>query len=168
VPSLRQPRATPITVPLTLLLLACTETDAPTWHGDVAPILAERCVTCHQSDAIGPLPLDGYARVHALSDEVVAAPLDRRMPPYGVDASGQCGTFVDPAGLSETELDTLANWLAADAPEGEGTGFPTVPQLPQLARIERTVDLGVDPRRRPPPTSTAASGWTRNSTRACS
>ncbi len=128
-------------------LLACTgsTTDAPpTWHDDVAPIVADRCASCHQSGQIGPFPLDDQDVAESLAEEIVDAALSRRMPPYGVDAGGTCGTFQDPAWLGDAELDTLADWLAADAPVGAEQPFPDVPAQPTLARVDLTLDLGVE------------------------
>ncbi|MBM4360537.1 MAG: cytochrome c, partial [Deltaproteobacteria bacterium] len=65
----------------------------PTYHGDIAPLLAEHCVTCHESGGIGPFPLDNYADVASAAALVKKVTGSRTMPPFLADNSDECHTF---------------------------------------------------------------------------
>jgi hypothetical protein len=107
--------------------------DAPTFYGDVAPILARHCATCHQKGGIAPFELIAYtdAKPQAAAIEVVTQ--NRTMPPFLPDNSGACATYRDAMWLSDAELATLAAWADAGAPEGDpALGLPELPHLPTL------------------------------------
>jgi hypothetical protein len=143
-----------------ILLAACddggeTPTPAPqelTYHRDNAPLYERHCTGCHTEGGIAPFRLDEYepARLRAsLAAELTA---DRVMPPFGVDASGECNTFQDARWLTDEEIDTIARWAAAGAPEGDpadrpapvGNGGPTLGGTIVSARMARAYE--------PPPT----------------
>ena len=42
--------------------------DAPTWHGEVAPIVAEHCGSCHAPDGVAPFDLQDYGTASAMAD----------------------------------------------------------------------------------------------------
>lgn len=92
---------------------------APTYHADIAPILAARCVSCHRNGAIAPFALDGYEEARAQGAAAKAAVVERRMPPVQVDASGDCGRFAGLAWLDDAEIDLVARWVDAGMAEGD-------------------------------------------------
>jgi hypothetical protein len=80
-----------------------------------------RCASCHRPD--GPafsLLTYGDARpwARAISEEV----LERRMPPWG--AVKGFGEFRNEQSLTQTELETLAQWVDGGAPEGDAEDLP--------------------------------------------
>jgi hypothetical protein len=112
---------------------APVEGDAPTFYGDVAPILARNCVTCHQEGGIAPFKLIEYAEVKPLAGSIKVATQNRTMPPFLPDNSGACATYHDAMWLSDADLATLAAWADAGAPEGNpALGLPALPELPTL------------------------------------
>lgn len=124
---------------------AAEEPSAPTWHRDVAPLVAQRCWGCHAEGGIGPVSLDTYASAAPLASLIAHVTAERTMPPFAADASGACGTFRDASWLSDEELATLAAWAEAGAPEGEPTGAPPArPEPAALARVDLTLDPGVE------------------------
>lgn len=116
----------------------------PTYHADVAPILAERCGSCHVEGGIAPFSLGSYEDAAPRAPSIKAAVLERRMPPWGIDGSGACGTFADSRWLSDNELSILADWSDAGAPEGAALPPPEPPRPDSLASIGATLDIGVD------------------------
>ena len=56
----------------------------------------------------------------------------RTMPPFAVDNSGSCHTYKDARWLTDDELDLIAAWDAAGAPEGDGTPTGVATVLPSL------------------------------------
>ena len=61
----------------------------------------------------------------AIRDEV----LERRMPPWG--AVKGFGEFRYDPSLSETDIETIANWVEGGAPNGEEAYLPAPPMLSQ-------------------------------------
>ena len=121
------------------------EADGPTWHQDVAPIVYEHCASCHQADQIGPFDLTEYANAAPWGPAMAAETAARRMPPFGADNSGECGEWRDARWLSEAEIATIGDWVAASMPEGTPPEEPlTVPEPDRLTAPDMTVDIGVD------------------------
>jgi peroxiredoxin len=92
--------------------------NAPTYTRDVAPILKEHCVHCHQKGDIGQWSMDGYGTVKNNSAMMVEVLLERRMPPW--DPDPDYGHFTLANRLSRDEVQTLISWSKAGAPRGEG------------------------------------------------
>ena len=47
--------------------------ETPTWHDDVAPILARHCQRCHEEGGIAPFPLMSFAQSQPLSALIAAS-----------------------------------------------------------------------------------------------
>ena len=96
-----------------------TDPDRPgpetaTYYQDVAPILANNCVSCHREDGSGPFPLDHYEMAKATAGMIEDSVTTRRMPPFHANNSGECGTFEHSLWLTDTEITTIANWVAGN------------------------------------------------------
>lgn len=117
---------------------ASVDRDGPTYHREVAPILAAHCVECHKDGGIGPFPLTTYDEVAPRAASIAAVTGERSMPPFNLDNSGACNTYVDARWLAEGDLAALAAWAQAGAPAGEPADAP--PEPPEPWRLDR-VDL---------------------------
>src|SRR5436190_18546897 len=84
----------------------------------VAPILEEKCVACHQPGGIGPMELTSYDKVKGFSPMIREVIRTQRMPPYQADPS--VGHFSDDKRLSADQIKTLIHWIEAGAPRGDG------------------------------------------------
>lgn len=119
------------------------EAASPTYHADVAPILAQHCNGCHRADGIAPFAFDGYDAVAAMSLAIRASTEARTMPPWPVDNSGSCHTWTDARWLSSDEIGVLSAWADAGAPEGTPPSEPPVaPSTPKLDVVSATLDMG--------------------------
>ena len=85
---------------------------------DVAPILEEKCVTCHQPGSIGPFAMTSYEMVKGFSPMMREAIRTDRMPPWNVDP--HVGKFKDDKSLTKAEIKTLIHWIEAGSPRGDG------------------------------------------------
>ena len=135
-----------------LLLLACADTgapaddtaataNAPTWHQDVAPIVAEHCSGCHQDGQVGPFPLTSYAEVSALGGTVADSVSARRMPPWLADPT--CHTYRYDPSLTDEQIATITAWVDAGMPEGDAATAATLPESDgvTLTRVDHTLSL---------------------------
>ncbi len=84
----------------------------------VAPIIQEKCVTCHQKGGIAPFAMDSYEIVKAMAPMIRESVRAERMPPYFADP--HIGTFQNDQGMTAAQTKTLIHWLEAGAPRGTG------------------------------------------------
>jgi hypothetical protein len=105
--------------------------EVPRFWQDVAPVLNQKCVHCHQDGGIAPFPLDDYATARQRSNQIAAITEARIMPPYLMETGGDCGSFDESRALSDSQIQLLQRWAAAGAPEGEPVRLE-LPQLPTL------------------------------------
>jgi peroxiredoxin/mono/diheme cytochrome c family protein len=85
---------------------------------EVAPIIEQKCVTCHQEGGIGPMRLDSYEMVKGFAPMIREVIRTDRMPPWHADP--EIGTFRADKSLSSEQIKTLVHWVEAGAPRGEG------------------------------------------------
>jgi hypothetical protein len=108
--------------PVTLgaVLLAATAASAaaqPTFTKDVAPILYQRCASCHRPTQMAPMSLLTYTQVRPWARAIKQRVVRREMPPWFADPAH--GRFANDASLSQKEIDTIAAWVDAGAPKGD-------------------------------------------------
>jgi hypothetical protein len=98
---------------------------------DVAPIVADRCVQCHQEGGIAPFRLDRYEDAKTYAASVALAVKERTMPPYLIKADGTCGSFHEPLVLTDQEIATIEKWAMLGEPEGDAAQI----QIPPADRL---------------------------------
>ncbi|MFC3079597.1 redoxin family protein [Phenylobacterium terrae] len=84
----------------------------------IAPILQEKCVSCHIKGGIAPFAMDSYEVVKGFSPMIRETIRTRRMPPYFADP--HIGTFRNDQGLSPEQTKAIVHWIEAGAPRGDG------------------------------------------------
>jgi copper type II ascorbate-dependent monooxygenase-like protein len=104
---------------LLLALAARGGTGGPTYYKDVAPILDEKCASCHHLGGIAPFPLVSASDARAHASGIVQMTKAGLMPPWmpGADSAQLVGR--DKRRLTSGQLATLAAWVAAGAPAGD-------------------------------------------------
>ncbi|MDC0716462.1 monooxygenase [Nannocystis bainbridge] len=114
----------------------------PTYHRDVAPIVAAHCVECHQQGGIGPFPLTTYEEVAPHAGAIAEVTAGRSMPPFNLDNSGACNTFAGARWLADDDLATLDAWAQAGAPAGPAVAPEPAPAPAwQLDRVDLTLAM---------------------------
>jgi peroxiredoxin len=96
---------------------------AISYAGDIAPLLAEKCVGCHHEGGIGPWAMTDHKMIRGWSKMMKEVLMTRRMPP------GQIDTHVgkpirDVVEMTPEQLQTLVHWIDAGAPIEEGAEDP--------------------------------------------
>jgi hypothetical protein len=99
----------------------------PTFSKDVAPILFKSCVECHRAGAMAPMSLMTYEDARPWARAIKAKVVAREMPPWGADPA--YGKFANDISLKQAEIDTIAAWVDAGAPEGNRADLPQAPQF---------------------------------------
>ena len=92
------------------------ELNTPDYEADVAPIIIENCVACHNQGGVGPFAFDSYVMVLGWSPMIREVLMNKRMPPMQVDPD--IGHSDNARYLPTKQLQTLVHWIDAGAPRG--------------------------------------------------
>lgn len=119
--------AVPSLLALGSVLLADEE---PTYHNRIQPMLATKCVVCHQEGGPSPFPLSSFADVKKRATLLRWVCISRTMPPTdaATDFDPMCG-----GALSDDELIALQEWVRTGAKEGKPEKPAAIP--PPLWRL---------------------------------
>ena len=98
------------------------ELNTPDYATEVAPIIIENCVACHNQRGVGPFAFDSYMMVLGWSPMIREVLLNKRMPPMQVDP--YIGHSDNARYLPTKQLQTLIHWIDAGAPRGLSKSDP--------------------------------------------
>jgi hypothetical protein len=133
-------------VPALVLALGATQEvaaqEGPTFSADVAPILFENCVRCHQPDGIGPMSLLTYDQARRYSTRIRQKVESHEMPPWHLDQTVGIQAYKNDISLSDRQIETIVRWTDAGAPEGDPSMLPRLPELPDGREFALTAELG--------------------------
>src|SRR6476659_3975326 len=96
--------------------------DAPkpvTFSKDVAPILQDKCQSCHQPNSIAPMSLISYQETRPWARSIKDRVASRQMPPWHIDPSVGVQKFKNDMSLSQEQIDTIVKWVDSGAPQGD-------------------------------------------------
>jgi hypothetical protein len=112
-----------------------------TFNKDVAPILFQRCVTCHRPGNIAPMSLLSYKEARPWATALREAVVTRKMPPWHADP--RYGHFANDARLSDHDIAVIDAWAKSGAREGNPADLPRTPDDPQGWHIHPDVILPI-------------------------
>jgi mono/diheme cytochrome c family protein/peroxiredoxin len=84
----------------------------------IAPLLADRCVSCHREGGVGPWAMTGYDKVRGFAPMIREVIRTKRMPPWHADP--HYGKFVGERSITNQDAKALVHWIEAGAPRGTG------------------------------------------------
>src|SRR5262245_1744240 len=102
---------------------ADTKTDV-TFTRDIAPILQDKCQACHRAGEIAPMSLVTYNEVRPWVRAMKAKVTAREMPPWYLDKTVGIQKYKNDASLSDAQIDLIARWADAGAPQGDPKDMP--------------------------------------------
>lgn len=115
-----EPSTQPIGCPIDREKKAPTS-NAVTYHRDVLPILQKNCQGCHRPGEVGPFSLMTYKQASNWATDIKEYTKNKQMPPWKPTAGP---AFRDERGMSSKDIETLASWVDAGAPEGDPKDAP--------------------------------------------
>jgi hypothetical protein len=107
----------------------------PTFYKDVAPIVQKHCQSCHRPGQIGPMSLVTYDDVRKRASLVEQMVQHRKMPPWFADPP--YGPFANDPSLTESEIETIGEWVQAGAPAGNPADAPPAKKWVEGWSIQR-------------------------------
>ena len=116
--------------------------EMPTYSRDIAPILQEKCASCHNPEGIGPMPLQNYEQVKPFAALIHDRTSKRIMPPWHIDTGIGIQSFKNDASLSDNQIDIIEDWFLAGAPEGNQADLPMPVDFPSGAAWQLGDHLG--------------------------
>jgi hypothetical protein len=119
--------------------LAAADKD-PTFAKDVLPILQAKCQECHRPGQVAPISFLDYQSVRPWAKAMKEAVVSRKMPPWFADP--KFGPYVNDHSLKQEEIDLIAKWADAGAPEGDKKDAPPPVQWAQGWPV--TPDIVID------------------------
>ena len=99
-----------------------------TFAADVAPIVQDKCQSCHRPGQVGPFSLLTYDDVRRHSATIREVVDDRRMPPWHADP--RFGHFRNDRSLTARERATLLAWVDQGSPLGDPEKLPAPREFP--------------------------------------
>ena len=116
--------------------------DGLTYSRDIAPILQEKCVACHNPEGIGPMPLLNFQQVQPFAMLIKDRTSKRIMPPWHADPTIGIQQFKNDASLSDAQIAAISEWVDVGAPEGDPADLPPPVELPSGADWQLAKQLG--------------------------
>ncbi len=98
-----------------------------TFAEHIAPILYQKCATCHHPGDIGPFPLLTYNDAKRWAKEIKYYTERRLMPPW--KPTPGFGKFKNENYLTDEEIALIARWVDSGAPAGDLSRAPKPPKF---------------------------------------
>ena len=97
-----------------------------TWSRDVSRIVYRNCASCHHRGG-SSFSLMTYREARPWAEALKQQVLQRRMPPW--NAVKGFGEFKDDHGLTQEDLEVIAEWVDGGGPEGNPLHMPPQPDF---------------------------------------
>jgi hypothetical protein len=99
-----------------------------TFNNQVVRIFQQHCQMCHRPGNIAPFSLLTYSEARMRAFQIRGAVESGEMPPW--KPANAHGTFEGERALSDAEIETISDWVAAGAPEGDPRDLPETLTFP--------------------------------------
>jgi len=96
-------------------VMAQHKASIPSYVSDVAPIIGEKCASCHRAGGIAPFALDSSLAAQGWSPMIREVVMTKRMPPGQID--NKIGhKIANEMNLADADMQTLIHWVDAGSP----------------------------------------------------
>ena len=113
-----------------------------TYSEDVAAIIFDKCVSCHNPDGIGPMSLLTFEETQPWAPLISYKVERREMPPWHLDKTVGIQSYNNDVSLSEEQISLIVQWAQSGAPQGDPALTPTQPKLPDASEWQLSSELG--------------------------
>ena len=101
-----------------------------TFTKDIVPIFQEKCQDCHRNDSMAPMSLVTYEETRPWARSIKERVVTHQMPPWHLDKTVGIQHFQNDRSLSDEQVETIARWVDAGAPQGDPKDMPPAKQFP--------------------------------------
>ena len=105
----------------------------PNYSEHIAPIIYDKCLKCHYTGGIAPLPLETYANTVSNSGMIQHVTSTGEMPPWPPDTLFRNYAYENT--LSLDEINTITNWITNGSPIGDTVLLPTMPTFSNNSQL---------------------------------
>ncbi len=88
------------------------------YTNDIAPILQEHCIRCHNDNGIAPWSMNDYNTVLGWSSMMKEVLISKRMPPWKADPN--IGEFENSFAIEDSNVRKIINWIDQGLYYGDG------------------------------------------------
>lgn len=103
-----------------------------TWSREVSRIIYKHCISCHR-EAGSAFSLVNYDEARPWAKAIKEEVLGRRMPPW--NAVKGFGHFKNDVGLTQEQIEVIADWVEGGSPEGDPAYMPPKPKSMQKTAL---------------------------------
>lgn len=93
----------------------------------IAPIIFNNCTSCHRPGEAAPFALMNYTDVKKRGALIATVTASRQMPPWKAEKGDF--EFKHERRLTDAQIETIRQWVAAGMPEGNPAKLPPVPKF---------------------------------------
>jgi len=112
-----------------------------TFTREISRLIYSRCASCHRPGGAA-FSLLTYAEARPWAAAIKEEVLERRMPPWG--AVKGFGEFKDDRGLTQEQIELMADWVEGGAPEGDATLLPKAPPFAAEPSLRPPAGMAVE------------------------
>jgi hypothetical protein len=105
----------------------------PNYSEDIAPIIYNKCLQCHHSGGISPLPLETYANAVSNAGMIQHVTSNGEMPPWPPDTLFQNYAYENT--LTLDEIAKITDWIANGVPLGDTSLLPPMPTFSNSSQL---------------------------------
>jgi hypothetical protein len=113
-----------------------------TFTKDVAPILQEKCQTCHRAGEMAPMSLVTYQETRPWAKAIRERVISRQMPPWHIDKTVGIQQFQNDFSLKDEQIATIVKWVDGGALQGDEKDMPPPKQWPKSDGWQLTKRFG--------------------------
>jgi hypothetical protein len=113
--------------------------DAPTWHQDIHPLVAEHCGGCHRDGGIAPFSVETYEETSQAALDMLDAIQTGYMPPWHARTTAECAPplpYKDDPTLSIEDVERFSAWIDGGKQLGDAATAAPLPEPPSLSIAE--------------------------------
>ncbi len=110
-----------------------------TYSNQIARLFQKRCVSCHREGQAAPFALTEYEEAVGWAGMINEVVQQKRMPPWHADE--KYGEFQNDCHLSKEEIQLIADWVDAGAPEGDRAKLPKPLQFASNWQLPKKPDV---------------------------
>lgn len=130
---------------LFLSSLLNTKAQTTSFSEQVAPVIYNKCSSCHHTGGIAPMAFNSYEDTKKYAGMIAISALNPKtkfMPPWMPDV--KYSHFIDERILTENETALIKKWIEEGMPKGDPSAEPEQPYFPkgsQLGKPDITVSM---------------------------